>query len=276
VKEVRIEMVGMTMVVADDGGPIRYPINGRRNHSTHTNPAEKGGFVTQPAESGSEYRTMWVLDVSLSVFSYMSQPHRIETADWSYTPDHSAKVTRQLIRELDKGTPFVLACLKAPPARAAREPLETLVLEIKRDLIGEEKKYTKKLKGAGVLYETNGIHFHRVEEDPGLTACDVYHLPAIAMDFPALVPEEKALIAWKHLSKRGGVSTYADIVHALGGGPNGIEAAHCLHGRGHIWIDLTKNPVANMFTTRVAMPPLFGANRDLAARLLGARRPADG
>jgi hypothetical protein len=220
-----------------------------------------------PSESYSEYRAMSVLDVSHSVVEYMAQPHRIETANWSYTPDVGAIVTHSLIRELRKGTPFVLACLKLPPDRSLDEPYEKLVLEIKRDLDREKKEYAAKLREAGALYAVNGYNFHRVEENPGLNACDIGHFPAILMDFSANVPERAVLAAWHHLMGRNGVSTYDAMVDALGGGPHGIEAAHCLHGRGLIWIDLTKNPLSDPQRTRVAMPPLRGKNRALAKQL---------
>jgi hypothetical protein len=271
-EELSTEFRGMTMHVAADGGPIRFPITGRRNHTTHLHPSQKAGYLMIPSESYSEYRAMSVLDVSHSVIEYMAQPHRIETASWSYTPDIGALVTHSLIRELKKGIPFVLACLKLPPSRSANEPYEKLVLEVKRDLDREKPEYARKLSEASKLYALNGYHFHRVEETPGLDACDIGHFPSVMMDFSANVPERTTLVAWRHLIGRNGLSSYEATVDALGGGTSGIEAAHCLHGRGLIWIDLTKNPIADPRRTRVAMPPMLGNNRVLAERLLrGAR-----
>ncbi|QND38224.1 hypothetical protein HB771_09350 [Rhizobium leguminosarum bv. viciae] len=122
---------------AADGGPIRFPVTGRKRNTTHIYTSTKVANHIMPAESDAELEVANLLDVSTSVITYMAQPHTLKFAGtndkgwWRYTPDFEIIVPRWFVRELRKGTPFAVAALKLPQARAAADDLVHLVLEVK-------------------------------------------------------------------------------------------------------------------------------------------------
>ncbi|QIO43092.1 hypothetical protein HA464_03240 [Rhizobium leguminosarum bv. trifolii] len=276
------------MYRAADGGPIRFGVTGRKRNSTHIYNSSKVANHILPAESDAELQVITLLDLSTSVLTYMAQPHTLKLpktcgkGTWIYTPDFEVIVPRWFIRQLESGMPFALAALKMPQRRASEDDLVRLVLEVKgasryadlreRDLTqpgaqakadkreAEKEDYQAKLREAHATYRGMGYHFYLVDELRDLRTLDLRHLPSILMDDDVKVTWRHVNLAWKHLQNRSGLTTYKDIIDALGGGPLGRETANCLHVRGLIWIDLSKNPQP---VTTVAMPPLLGSRRDL-------------
>lgn len=254
------------MVKRRDGGPIRFVIDGAKQHTTHVHNSAKSGHILLPAESDGEYAAMWLLDVSLWAVRYMAQPHRLEFPMngrkrlAEYTPDFEMLAPLHLARELESGGLFARTILKLPPARTVRDELVSIVFEFKgrKDRRAEDPDYIAKLKEAKRIYQRHGVHFFVFNEVPHLTCVDHRHLPSVAMDQSANLRESVFATAWDYLAQVGGVSTYAEIIEALGGGPSGREAAHWLHMKGGIWIDLSGCPRKE---TRVAMPPLLKGRR---------------
>ncbi|MBY3104527.1 hypothetical protein HFO68_08180 [Rhizobium laguerreae] len=265
--ELRIDLgMGAVMVKRRDGGPIRFVIDGGKQHTTHVHNSAKSGNILLPAESDGEYAAMWLLDASLWALRYMAQPHRLEFPMngrkrlAEYTPDFEMLAPLLFVRELESGGLFARSILKLPPARAARAELVSIVFEFKgrKDRRAQDRDYIAKLEEAKRIYHRHGVHFFVFNEVPHLTCVDHRHLPSIAMDQSAALPDSVFATAWDYLAQVDGVSTYSDIIEALGGGPSGREAAHWLHMKGAIWIDLVEFPRKE---TRVAMPPLLKGRR---------------
>lgn len=275
-----------TMFRAADGGPIRFPVTGRKSNTTHIYTSVKVRNHVLPAESDAEFNVSAFLDVSTSVITYMAQPHRLEFLRprsnrwWEYTPDYEVIVPRWFVRELERGTPFAFAALKMPQARAAFDDLVHLVLEVKgaskHRALGEADKteeqrakkqqqqadYDAKLISARAIYEKNGMYFYLIDDKRDLQCLRFAHLFSILVDDRAIVCQSLINDAVAHLRDVGGLSTYGTMIEVLGGSPYGREAANHLHIAGLIWIDLSENPKP---TARVAMPPLLGNRRSLVS-----------
>lgn len=286
----RIEKVGfnlgngVTLDRAADGGPVRFSVNGRSKNTTHIYPSTKVPNHILPLDSDAELQVAILLDVSTSVLTYMAQPHTLEFdrpnggRRWSYTPDFEIIVPRWFIRELEKGTPFAVAALKLPQARAAADDLVNLVLEVKgaskyqelgkADRTDEEKAkskkkredYEAKLGEAARIYAEQGLHFYLVQDKRDLQCINLSHLPSILVDDEANISTTLKNLAVTHLRACNGLSTYGRLIEVLGGHPYGREAANFLHVQGLIWIDLSQNPGP---AAKVAMPPLLGNRRNM-------------
>lgn len=280
------------MYRAEDAGPIRFGVTGRKRNTTHVYNSIKVPNHILPAESDAELQVMLLLDVSTSALTYMAQPHTLvfprvgRKGKWRYTPDLEVIVPRWFVRQLEMGVPFALAALKLPQRRAEADDLVVLVLEVKgaskyvdlskniadqpedlaraRKRAAKKEDYEAKLGEAEKIYRDIGYHFYLVEDLRDLDSFNLLHLPSILMDDGAKITQRTTNLAWRHLQRCGGLTTYAGMIGALGGGPFGREAANCLHIRGHIWIDLSHNPKAD---TKVAMPPLLGSRRKLISLL---------
>ncbi|QFY60428.1 hypothetical protein FZ934_08270 [Rhizobium grahamii] len=282
---------GCCMYRARDGGPIRFGANGRKRNATHIYNSAKVVNHILPAESDAEFQVMQLLDLSTSALTYMAQPHTLvfprigRRGKWRYTSDLEVIVPRWFVRQLEDGVPFAIAALKMPQRRAAADDLVRLVLEVKgaskyldlgrlgdgpediaraQKRAAEKKDYEAKLQRANEIYRAHGYYFHIVEEMRDLRPFDLRHLPSILMDDTARVPRRLSELAWRYLRRCDGVTTYAEMIEVLGGGPTGREAANCLHAKGHIWIDLSQNPRP---FTKVAMPPLLGSRQSLLAMM---------
>ncbi len=273
-----------TLERAIDGGPIRFPVTGRKRNTTHIYTSTKVANHIMPAESDPELEVANLLDVSTSVITYMAQPHTLifaRTDDkgwWRYTPDFEIIVPRWFIRELEKGTPFAVAALKLPQARAAADDLVHLVLEVKgasryrslgeADKTEEQKAkrrakkedYAAKLVEAASIYTEFGFYFYLIEDKRDLQCVNLAHLSSILVDAEAILSSDAVSRAVKHLRSCNGISTYGKIIEILGGGPFGREAANFLHTQGLIWIDLSHDPALD---ADVAMPPMLGNRRSL-------------
>ncbi|TBF36974.1 hypothetical protein ELG88_17970 [Rhizobium leguminosarum] len=269
---------------AVDGGPIRFPVTGRKRNTTHIYTSTKVANHIMPAESDAELEVANLLDVSTSVITYMAQPHTLEFARindkgwWRYTPDFEVIVPRWFVRELTKGTPFAVAALKLPQARAAADDLVHLVLEVKgaskyrslgeADRTEEQKAkrqakkedYAAKLVEAESIYTEFGFHFYLVEDKRDLQCINLAHLSSILVDAEAIISQELKGRAVAHLQSCNGMSTYGQVIELLGGSPYGREAANFLHTQGLIWIDLSEDPALD---ADVAMPPMLGNRRSL-------------
>ncbi len=284
------------MYRAADGGPIRFGVTGRKLNTTHIYNSTKVKNHILPAESDAELLVMSLLDLSTSALTYMSQPHTLifpkkgGAGRWQYTPDLEVVVPRWFVRQLENGVPFVIAALKMPQLRAAAEDLVALIIEVKgaskhatlkpyegRDPLelaraakraaekaAEEADYKAKLKCAKEIYLKNGYYFHVVEEVADLRPFNLLHLPSILMDDTAKVSRAMTERAWRFLGNCDGITTYGQMIDALGGGPDGREFANALHIRGHIWIDFFEKP--HQFT-KVAMPPILGRRHQALATM---------
>ncbi|MBB3297338.1 hypothetical protein FHT80_000068 [Rhizobium sp. BK226] len=222
-----------------------------------------------PAESNSELATMFLLDISISVLTYMAQPHllefRVNGKKREYTPDIEAVVPLWFVEQLLDGVPFVKTALKMAARRAVDDPLITVVLECKNGRGNESQEYIEKLEEASDLYYRYGYYYFIL--DDCLSAdinCD--HLPSILMDESAIVDHSAIRLALQHLEQNGGFTTYAAMMEAVGGGPLGREITNYLHIKGLIWADFSSDPLMREHLTTVAMPPLLGPQRQAMAR----------
>jgi len=257
------------MFRAADGGPTRFPVTGLKRNSTHVHSPPKAGNMLLPAESNIELAVMFLLDISTSVLSYMAQPHLLEFnlngKRREYTPDMEVIAPLWFAEQLLDGVPFVKAALKMPRRRAARDQLTNIVLECKKDFGRESEDYVEKINAASKIYDKNGYFYFVLEEEADLNIIDFSHLPSILVDKSLVVAGHSLKAAYDHLDSRQGVTTYAAMMEALGGGPKGREITNYLHINGLIWADYSINPLMREEKTAVARPPLLGAKRQALA-----------
>ncbi len=273
--EIRLEP-GVVMYRAADGGPTRFPVTGLKRNTTHLHPTPKAGQMLLPAESNPELAAMNLMDLSTSFLSYMAQPHLLvfhrNGKKREYTPDIEAVVPFWFVEQLLNGIPFFRAALKMPSARSARDPLVNIVLEVKKSMKYETDDYKTKIKDdVPPIYGRHGYHFFVIEEEPDLPPKRCAHLPSILMDRNLIVSDDIVPTALEFLRRENGVTTYAAMMDALGGGPAGRERTNYLHIQGLIWADLSANPVMREASTVVAMPPLLGPKRIALARRSSAK-----
>ncbi|MBY5545997.1 hypothetical protein HFO61_03930 [Rhizobium leguminosarum] len=262
------------MYRAADGGPTRFPVTGLKNHTTHLHSPPKAGNMILPAESNVEMAVMFLLDISTSVLSYMAQPHllefRLDGKKREYTPDIEVIAPLCFAEQLLDGVPFATAALRMPKRRAVKDELVRIVIECKKDRSKEPKDYKDKIAGAAKIYERFGYFYFVLEDEIDLNPIDCSHIPSILLDKSIKVENGALKDALGHLDSMNGVTTYAAMMEALGGGPRGREITNYLHIIGLIWADYSNNPLMREDKTIVARPPLLGEKRRaLAAALAG-------
>ncbi len=246
-----------TFFWAEDGGPIRTIIDGRKTRPTGTLPLIKAGFRSMPWDSTWEELAMQMADISSRVDYALAQPHRIEISVQGnrgkpliYFPDLLLRTHRSFLQELQSGSPFSSVCAVPSTQVVSAYELETIVIEIKADFDprDDDPVYQRKLKIAKELYLRRGFHFFEIRATKHLKA--EFSKVARLMDWRKLatadIHDELACLGAFNGAR---VTSRARLERALGGGQYGRAKLNALHYRQFVSIDLTEGilPSSNVW-----------------------------
>ncbi|NTI16097.1 hypothetical protein G6L29_10665 [Agrobacterium rhizogenes] len=238
---------------AQDGGPIRTIIDGRKTRPTGTFHALKGGARAMPWESKLERMAMCMADLSSRVHYLLAQPHRLEInvrgnrgKSLIYFPDLLLQVHPSFVEDLRNGMPFSQAARVPAPREVPSHRLQNLILEIKADDDPRDNDpvYQRKLSLAEELYSRRGCAFFKIrkKEHLGKEFSDL----ARRADLNKFVPIDERDYQ-TCLSRFGGRDTIdrAGLERAFGGGPLSRAKVFGLHYRRFISIDFATRAAGN-------------------------------
>lgn len=243
-----------TITYADDGGPLRTIISGRRRHPTGRMLSIKAGHRSMPWESfRAELPLLKLCEACGAVHALMVQPHRLEMSvtgevrKWVYFPDMVVRVDRSFADAVCAGTPFIHAVASwRPTAPGALRHAETVefVIEAKDDDDPRmhDGLYREKLELARQAYAMRGWRFAQVVRSVDLES----RIPImkaihdIVLDRLTSVGAGDVAVASDLIARQGGIASYGDLIAALGPAPVGRAKAHALHVRRVVAIELSK------------------------------------
>ncbi|MGG6895870.1 hypothetical protein [Rhizobium sp. BR 315] len=236
---------------AENGGPIRTIIDGRKTRPTGFFRSIKGGSRSMPWDSFLEERTMQLADLSSRVHYLLAQPHRIEVAvrgnrgrPLVYFPDLLLRTETSFARDLDAGMSFVDGAAVPTSRQVPDQELETVIIEVKADVDprDEDERYQTKLEFVKEVYRRRGFRFFVIR--------DSKHLRSAFIRTVRLIDWRKSVVIdfWDEqrcLDVFGGGSVAArwQLERALGGGILGRAKLHGLHYRGFVSVDLRSGVV---------------------------------
>jgi hypothetical protein len=232
---------------AENGGPVRTIIDGRKTRPTGTFHALKGGARAMPWESKLERTAMCLADVSTRVHYLLAQPHRLEISvrgnrgrSLIYFPDLLLQVHQSFVEDLRGGMPFSqAACVPAsrdvPPHR-----LQNLLLEIKadKDPRDDDPVYQRKLNLAQELYDRRGFAFFTIRQSEHLKKQFVAIARRADLHKYAKLDERDFAMCLSHFAGKDTVPL-SSLQQAFGVGPSAQAKVVALHYRRFISIDLT-------------------------------------
>lgn len=232
---------------AENGGPIRTIIDGRKTRPTGTFHALKGGARAMPWESKLERTAMCLADFSTRVHYLLAQPHRLEISvrgnkgrPLIYFPDLLLQVHPSFVEDLRRGMPFAqAACVSAnrdvPPHR-----LQNLLLEIKadKDPRDDDPAYQHKLSLAQELYDRRGFAFFTIRQSVHLKKQFTAVARRADLHKYTTVDERDFMTCLAHFAGRDTVPL-SSLEQAFGNGPLAQAKVFALHYRRFISIDLT-------------------------------------
>jgi hypothetical protein len=151
------------IVWADDNGPIRRSIDGRKTRPSGFVVVGKGGFRAQPWDSRScERPAIQLSALSPRVVWLMAQPHRLEMQlpdkpTMKYIPDLMLKVHPSFLRDLLDKMAFSRAAAVSSTDVISADDAASLILEIKndKDPRDNDPEYKKKLEYAKAVYNSS-------------------------------------------------------------------------------------------------------------------------
>ncbi|MBB5255993.1 hypothetical protein [Rhizobium leguminosarum] len=235
---------------AENGGPIRTIIDGRKTRPTGTFHAIKGGARAMPWESKLERTAMCLADFSTRVHYLLAQPHRLEISvrgnrgrPLIYFPDLLLQVHPSFVEDLRRGMPFSQAACKAANRDVPPHRLQNLLLEIKadKDPRDDDPAYQHKLRLAQELYHRRGFAFFTIRQSVHLDK----QFTAIArrgdLHKYSTLDECDFATCLAHFGERNTVPL-ASLQQAFGDGPSAQAKVVALHYRRFISIDLTAGP----------------------------------
>jgi hypothetical protein len=242
------------IVAADDGGPIRTIINGRRSIPTGFVTAIKAGFSPQPHESKWEKAVMYLAEASPYVQTFLAQPHRLEMYmsgernPLIYFPDLF------LVDRLDDGEPFSDAAMGWEPSN--RTEYVNVLLEIKgpKDKRAKEHDYVKKLELADEVYRRVGFRHFVVEAAAEICPLDLKRAREVTFGARQLSVSEADLYRVREIMRRLPNPRFVEVAEALGGGKRANNLLYSLHVRGFLEIDLMAFEDASIRWTGKAWP----------------------
>ncbi|ANM04625.1 hypothetical protein AMC78_CH02538 [Rhizobium phaseoli] len=240
-----------TVFWAQNGGPIRTIIDGRKTRPTGLFPSIKAGFRSMPWDSLLEQQVMQLADISSRVGYLLAQPHRIEIhvrknrgKPLTYFPDLLLRVHPSVVSELSAGKAFCDIAVVPHASPLSDYELETIIIEVKADVDSrdDDDKYQDKLKFAKEVYSRRGFHFFELRASK--------HLKPGTLRLARLMDWRKNVTLDIHderacLDVFGGFSKTQRwrLEHALGGGNLGRVKLNGLHYRGFVSIDLRMGQV---------------------------------
>lgn len=235
------------IVAADNGGPKRLIISGRRTTPTGTFVSLKAGSRAMPWESvHCELPMLEICEVASPIFSLMAQPHRLEMrvkGQWGpliYYPDLLVQAASDFVESVVSGEPFVLAARRWRPSGSRAKP-RTLIIEVKddADCRNSDLEYQDKLKLARQVYESIGYGFITVVRSRDIECADHGTTSSIVLDRFTSVSTRDVERAFGCIDAHGGQASLDDVAEVLGGGPFGKAKAAALHVRRTLCIDLS-------------------------------------
>lgn len=238
---------------AEDGGPVRTILDGRKSRPTGTFPSIKAGFRSMPWDSFLEEQVMQMADISSRVSYVLAQPHRIEIMvrknrgkPLVYFPDLLLLVHPSFLADLLNGMTFSDAAAVPFAQPLAEHELVTLIVEVKADVDPRdgEEGYQDKLDFAKEVYSRRGFHFFELRESA--------HLKPWFVRLARLMDFRKKVVINDHdedvcleVFNGGTKSVRWRLEEALGSGPLGRAKLHGLHYRQFVSIDFTRGIIAD-------------------------------
>ncbi|KAA6489949.1 hypothetical protein DXT98_06105 [Agrobacterium sp. ICMP 7243] len=235
---------------AENGGPIRTIIDGRKSRPTGTFHALKGGARAMPWESKLERTAMSLADFSTRVHYLLAQPHRLEISvrgnrgrPLIYFPDLLLHVHPSFVEDLRRGMPFSQAACATANRDVPRHRLQILLLEIKadKDPRDDDPAYQHKLSLAQELYHRRGFAFFTIRQSVHLDKRFVAIARRADLHKYSALDERDYMTCLAHFARRDTVSL-ASLQQAFGNGPSARAKVVALHYRRFISIDLIAGP----------------------------------
>lgn len=235
------------IVWAEDGGPIRTVITGRKRHPTARPSSAKNGFRSWPLESvHGEGNVFQLAEASTAVLEFVTQPCRLEmrlegiARQLVYFPDMLMRVESDFAEDFLSGMRFEEAALAWRSGHGQGTTRILVEVKAKRDMRKDDHEYLAKLALAKSVFESEGIHFVVMEEDIDFSA----NLPEAVQDIfferdTQVLPGDIATVV-SILSSSDTLGSYGFLKEALGGHHAASAKLHALHVRRVISIDLSQ------------------------------------